>query len=340
MIALAFTPGHAVIGGVILGSAVVAKLSLTGRVLGVSGAFKGIIAGKTDSPWRYAFLGGLMAAAMLSSIPDLSFTSSGRMVAPLRGGLAGFLVGWGTARGNGCTSGHGICGNARLSPRSMAATATFMAFGALSATLFSTNDALGISPTSAINNIMYPSAHGIMLGGVTLAGTLVVFSALHVAGKALLQKSDKDKGSLTDSALELVSEATVGVVFGTGLLISGMLDPAKVSGFLTVSSAWDPSLAMVMIGALGVTAPAYWMLTSGDKPLLPACRRTADGMASGAVDVKLLTGAAVFGIGWGLAGICPGPAIVFFATNPTNITISSWLFGFLSGQWTHSMQDC
>jgi uncharacterized membrane protein YedE/YeeE len=101
--------------------------------------------------------------------------------------------------------------------------------------------------------------------------------------------------------------AVAGGLFGAGLVISGMVQPARVLGFLTATSAWDPSLAFVMVGAVAVYAlalricarrPAPWFDTAFHLPT----RR--------GVDARLVAGAAVFGVGWGLAGLCPGPSLV------------------------------
>jgi uncharacterized membrane protein YedE/YeeE len=101
--------------------------------------------------------------------------------------------------------------------------------------------------------------------------------------------------------------AAAGVVFGAGLVVSGMASPQKVLGFLTIGPGWDPSLAFVMASALAVTVPGFWWVRRRGRPLLeaqlaePAIRQ---------IDAPLLAGAALFGIGWGLVGYCPGPAIV------------------------------
>ena len=98
-----------------------------------------------------------------------------------------------------------------------------------------------------------------------------------------------------------------GLVFGVGLIVSGMFNPAKVLGFLDLFGAWDPSLALVMAGAIAVAAPAFAVAsrrrsTLLDTPmLLPSTR---------GIDRRLVTGSLVFGVGWGLAGFCPGPALV------------------------------
>ncbi len=98
-----------------------------------------------------------------------------------------------------------------------------------------------------------------------------------------------------------------GLVFGLGLLVSGMANPAKVLGFLDLAGAWDPSLALVMAGAVAVGAGAFAFMKErtrtllGAPVLLPSPRR---------IDRRLILGSLVFGVGWGLAGICPGPALV------------------------------
>jgi len=102
-----------------------------------------------------------------------------------------------------------------------------------------------------------------------------------------------------------------GLVFGLGLLASGMTDPAKVKGFLDVAGAWNPSLAFVMAGAIAVGLVAFALARrrqtawSGATIVLPA---------STAIDAPLVTGGVLFGIGWGIAGFCPGPALVALAS--------------------------
>jgi uncharacterized protein len=107
--------------------------------------------------------------------------------------------------------------------------------------------------------------------------------------------------------VKIVVAALAGVIFGVGLVVSGMTVPARVTGFLDVGGAWDPTLAFVMASAIGVYAPFAWLARRRSHPIFEArfqlpARRPIDG--------QLLGGAAVFGVGWGLSGYCPGPAIV------------------------------
>jgi uncharacterized membrane protein YedE/YeeE len=111
--------------------------------------------------------------------------------------------------------------------------------------------------------------------------------------------------------MRMVASLLCGLVFGAGLLISGMVQPAKVLAFLDIFGAWDPSLAVVMIAALAVSTPGFMLANGRSRPLL-ATRSfwpTRDD-----IDRPLIIGAALFGIGWGLVGLCPGPALESLAT--------------------------
>jgi len=98
-----------------------------------------------------------------------------------------------------------------------------------------------------------------------------------------------------------------GLLFGVGLMVSGMANPAKVLGFLDLAGRWDPSLALVMAGAIAVGAIAFLFAKRRKKSLLGLPMQIP---ASANVTLRLVLGSAVFGVGWGLAGFCPGPALV------------------------------
>lgn len=110
-----------------------------------------------------------------------------------------------------------------------------------------------------------------------------------------------------------------GLVFGLGLIVSGMGNPAKVQNFLDIFGSWDPSLGLVMGGAIAVGLLAFTWAKRRKTPVLGEPMQLP---TSSVVDRKLLTGAALFGAGWGLAGFCPGPAVMNLATLHTEV----WLF--------------
>ena len=104
----------------------------------------------------------------------------------------------------------------------------------------------------------------------------------------------------------IVTAFVSGTLFGLGLSVSRMIDPSKVLGFLDVAGAWDASLALVMAGALLVMAPAYRFVRGRRRPL---AAETFHIPGRRDIDAPLILGAVVFGVGWGLVGLCPGPAI-------------------------------
>jgi uncharacterized protein len=122
-----FTPVSAAIGGALIGLSAVLLMAFTGRIAGVSGIFAGLINPQTtDRAWRAAFIAGLVAAPVVAALVGYAVPTPqmpGSYITVVVGGL---LVGFGTRLGSGCTSGHGICGIARLSPRSIIATGVFM----------------------------------------------------------------------------------------------------------------------------------------------------------------------------------------------------------------------
>jgi uncharacterized protein len=117
-----------------------------------------------------------------------------------------------------------------------------------------------------------------------------------------------------------------GFVFGCGLLVSGMVSPAKVLAFLDVFGAWDPSLAVVMAAALAVAGTGFTLARRRGRPLLAA---RCDWPTRTAIDAPLAIGAATFGAGWGLVGLCPGPAVENLATlsPPVLLFVAAMLTG-------------
>lgn len=119
----------------------------------------------------------------------------------------------------------------------------------------------------------------------------------------------------------------LGLAFGAGLVISGMANPAKVLNFLDLFGAWDPSLAFVMAGAVVVAFFGYRLVRARPSPVVGAFHLPAQTE----LDSRLVTGAAIFGVGWGLAGFCPGPAIVALGLGEPGTLV--FVPGMIVGMW-------
>jgi hypothetical protein len=122
----------------------------------------------------------------------------------------------------------------------------------------------------------------------------------------------------------------IGLMFGLGLIVAGMVDPAKVQNFLDIAGSWDPSLAFVMAGAIAVTSAGYWLVRRLRAPLLePAFQFPT----RHDIDAQLIGGAVLFGVGWGLGGLCPGPALVALplAAPGTLAFVPAMLAGVVAG---------
>lgn len=132
--------------------------------------------------------------------------------------------------------------------------------------------------------------------------------------------------------MSLLVALLTGLVFGLGLAVSGMTDPARVQGFLDLAGRWDPTLAFVMGGGLVVNIPAWWLTRRRARPVcaarfaLPTKQR---------IDTPLLVGAASFGIGWGLSGFCPGPALASLTGGAPAVLLFclAMLAGMAAAEW-------
>jgi uncharacterized membrane protein YedE/YeeE len=129
----------------------------------------------------------------------------------------------------------------------------------------------------------------------------------------------------------IVASFACGVIFGAGLLISGMTQPEKVLGFLDIFGAWDATLAFVMAGAVAVTAAGFALARRRGAPLLATKYLWP---SRNDIDPPLVVGAVLFGIGWGLVGICPGPALVNLAgfSLPIVVFVVAMILGMLGYQ--------
>ena len=297
---LTFAPATALAGGAALGAAAAAKLALTGRVTGISGIVGGAAAGSHE-PWRVASIAGLAAGALTLSLTTPSaFQALPASYTLTRAALAGTAVGAGSALARGCTSGHGVCGLARRSVRSAAATGTFMATAAVSARVTGVFEAVGLSG-SGLATAVAADPTALTLGVATLAA-LAVGLAVAAAKRSLSPPS---------RTLDALAETATSAAFAIGLGVSSMLTPARVAGFFGPASVagffWDPSLACVMGAALALAAPAFAWARATRRALLGG---PLDLPKATTIDTRLLFGAALFGVGWGAGGVCPGPGFV------------------------------
>lgn len=132
--------------------------------------------------------------------------------------------------------------------------------------------------------------------------------------------------------IRLVVALAAGTLFGAGLAIGGMLDPARVQGFLDLFGAWDPTLAFVMGGAVMPMALAWMVQKRLAKPFadahfdLPGTRK---------LDARLATGAVLFGMGWGIGGLCPGPGVAALAIQPASAVV--FVAALLGGMLVHRL---
>ena len=128
--------------------------------------------------------------------------------------------------------------------------------------------------------------------------------------------------------MQLAAAFASGIIFGLGLTISEMVNPARVIGFLDIAGRWDPTLIFVMGGALAVTAALYPFILRRTGPILdhrfflPTKRD---------IDRPLILGSVLFGIGWGLGGLCPGPALAALASGSP--AVSLFVLAMIAGQW-------
>lgn len=279
--------------------------------MGVSG----ILNLERPAQWKRFFVGAFcLTAQWLSSsfgtpiVPNLS---------PLEFKVAGVLVGMGTRLGNGCTSGHGVCGLGGLRTRSIFAVLTFLSTGILTATLVGSSKT-GTVTEATISPVLGAAVTALAVGWGPIAAIL--------SGSPVVQKLQSDK--------KIPAAIGSASLFSAGLYVAGMVHTSKVTGFLNVlGSPYDPTLLTVLGAAVVLSFLSYQY--KGSKPVC------TDGFClptSTQVDTKMLLGAALFGTGWGYAGLCPGPAL--FASAAGSVPIATlWLPSFFIGSYLGSQLE-
>ena len=135
--------------------------------------------------------------------------------------------------------------------------------------------------------------------------------------------------------LMIITALGAGAIFGAGLALAGMLNPAKVVGFLDIFGIWDPSLGLVMAGGILINATGHYFVMKRHRPMFDTRFELP---TSNNIDRPLLIGSAIFGIGWGLAGYCPGPVVASLLLKPADMLpfLVTLLAGAFAGRWLRS----
>ncbi|KAK7054761.1 hypothetical protein VNI00_003224 [Paramarasmius palmivorus] len=323
------TPLRSLIGGIGLSLPVHALLVLNGNVFGISGFVHRAVRGSKEG-WAAVIglvTGGIVAGFLEGQAPRLELPGMPLVL------LSGFLVGVGTRMANGCTSGHMIAGLSRLSKRSLTATLMFFATGVpvartLHANLPARNEAEPLALSSYANSLLIAQA---------IPFLLVLLLYLRTPSPPS-ENTDSRAQAQCDTSIttfpRLVTFWATSVEFALALRLSELSEPTKVLSFLLLPMhpAFDPSLMCLAAGALPVSFCLYRFCRGPERPRLGGKWSIPTG---GAIDTKLVAGAALFGVGWGISGICPGPALVNLGralVSGSEISASlAWLAAFIAG---------
>lgn len=313
----------ALLGGACLGCASVSVLAQSGRVLGVSGIVRGAIT-RPRELWRWSFiLGMLVASRAAANLHPSVFIAPTPAFTALRAALGGFSVGIGAALGNGCTSGHGICGCARLNVRSFVFISISMAAGVAASLSTSAAQVLPqpYGSTAVPSSLLRLSTCG--AAALLVVPPLLRWLSRFIGGDIRPQHAVAGQTALY---------AAAGAEFALGLAVAGMTSSANVVAFLSPgTSAFDPALIFVMISAIGVAAPAFQTIGgwNGLRRRKLIAQDAPTPRNTGGVNGRLVVGALLFGGGWGATGLCPGPALVNLARPSWQLftAISAMLLG-------------
>ncbi|KAA8494331.1 UPF0394 membrane protein [Porphyridium purpureum] len=329
-----FAPLDGALGGVSIGLAVVANALLFGRVTGNSGALAGALLTRPriETAWRFTYLAGLAGAGWIArrqfGCKDMFAPDIFESVDKRRMLLGSFLVGIGSAIGNGCTSGHSICGMSRLSTRSIAFTLSYMTTAFVTSKLSRSGEAFGLHEQKNPPPLAWPSRDGV----IQFAALNAAFVALYaLAYRVVAPRLTKP---LQKHALHAGMSLVSGLNFGFGLCVSGMVRPDKVISFLDFDRPWwDPSLAFVMASALTTAAIGFYALKRRGSCAVFGCDLSIPAKAK--LDMPLLLGSVLFGAGWGTLGVCNGPLTVAIGADETGYAkyaFVAMLVGIASGK--------
>ena len=313
-----FVPEEAVIGGIFIGVGTALYMLLAASVAGSSGAVKALVLLRTTDYGLIAFACGLMLAGLVCVriMPHLIFESPTPTHVHF---LGGFAVGVGTSLGNGCTSGHGLCGISRLSMRSYIAVPVFLATAIASATVKA-----GL-PFERLTFVWPPALtpHRTRVAGYSALG-------LSVALMILLHGLHTDSSYRFCETPPPTAKAAIGLWCGTcvgfGLSFGGMVKPSEVASALTISKPVNLTLWVLFATALAVTFTLYRIAEH-----VGVRNARIDASRPAKIDRALILGSMTFGAGWGAADFCPGPLLVSVAATPLAIAPLSCLAGVTLG---------
>lgn len=312
-----------------LGLSAATLLLYNGDILGASGITSSVLLNPkkalTDPSqhWKLVLLASFLLASNLIFPTGYSEAFSG--VSYLAYAIGGFFVGFGTKLGNGCTSGHGICGLARRSKRSLVSVLTFMTVGVSTASLISSSimkDLTDALRTSSRTMVPLPYV------GAAVTALVFVEAIMEPALASPKQRSQATSRS------KLFPAAVAGALFALGLSLSGMVHAHKLFGFLDLTGfsdgTYDPTLMTVMAAGMLVSFISYqfvdgFNVVKHSKCLpTPMCDCKFSVPTNQIVDWQLVVGAMNFGFGWAIAGLCPGPALVHAAVGSTGPIVYWW----------------
>jgi uncharacterized membrane protein YedE/YeeE len=293
---------NGIIGGIVIGLSASGFMYCSGKISGLSGIVEGIITSSGEG-WHYSYVSGLLSSGLLCHylFPNLLGEGSTNL-SVLAVVVGGFLSGFGTRLSGGCTSGHGLCGLGRFSPRSLTSVVLFMASGMVTA-----HYGRGYFSGNLMTLKDLPSQH-------TLALFLPAAVVLILGSLKNTRKTNSAPSSFSMHAVSFLSA----FVFGSGLCISGMCTPERIIRFLDFAGkdGWDYTLTGVLGAGLAMTSFFFPFMKKHNLSTLLEGKPLGNIIKIGTapenlvIDWKLITGSLLFGVGWGLTGLCPGPGIV------------------------------
>lgn len=330
---------YGALGGALIGVSSSVLLLGAGHVMGASGIVSTAVTRDAQAQWKMIFLSSFIITAYVVFQPLYDSTDRTlSSLSPFAFGLGGLLVGIGTKLGNGCTTGHGICGLARLSRRSLVSVCTFMVVGMVTASLAQPLT----SPVSFLSFLQEQESSSTPIYD-TLGRVVVLVTAIVAFVAPSVVRHDGT------SVAKFAPAAISGGLFAFGLFVSRMVYPSVVMGFLNVAlipkGDWDATLAFVMGVGLLVSFASYQWIDSTKVLSFPhktlSCPVATGGSFSipsnTTIDRDLVVGAICFGLGWGISGLCPGPALFLASIGVSWVASIYWpaffLGSFLAGRY-------